>query len=246
MREIPSRKHHHQEPDVLVSRIAAAIGEPARVRMLYSLADGHARTSTELAVIAEVSPSTASVHLNRLLSAGLLKVMSQGKHRYFSLSGSDVAAALEGLSVLTGSSLPKFVPSTPLRLRLARKCYDHIAGRLGVMLHNHFREMGWISATSEGKGAAYELTESGTALFESLGIDVAKMRLLRRKFAYPCLDWSERQPHIGGACGAALLSTAIRLRWVDQDLDSRSLQLTTKGRKEIMARFGMQITTSAA
>src|SRR5579862_564748 len=120
------------EPDTdrAASNIASAIGEPARARMLYCLLDNHARTSTELAVVAEVSPSTASVHLNRLKNARLLKVLVQGKHRYYSLAGDDVAGVLEGLSVLAGTSRSKFVPNTPNRLRAARTCYDHIAGTL--------------------------------------------------------------------------------------------------------------------
>ena len=99
--------------NVEVSSIAAAIGEPARARMLYCLMDGHARTSTELAIVADVSPSTASVHLHRLKSEHLVKVLVQGKHRYYSLEGPNVAGVLEGLSVLAGSPRKKFVPNTP-------------------------------------------------------------------------------------------------------------------------------------
>src|SRR5271168_619993 len=122
--------------DVQASRIAAAIGEPARARMLYCLMDNRARTGTELAVIAEVSPSTASVHLNRLRVERLVKVLAQGKHRYYSLAGGQVAAVLEGLTVLAGRPRKKFVPNTPSGLRGARTCYDHIAGVLGVALHD--------------------------------------------------------------------------------------------------------------
>src|SRR5271168_2414991 len=99
--------------DAAVARIAAAIGEPARARILYCLMDGHARTSTELAVVAGVSPSTASVHLQRLKTAHLIRVVVQGKHRYYSLEGLDVAIVLEGLSVLAGGVRDKFVPNTP-------------------------------------------------------------------------------------------------------------------------------------
>jgi DNA-binding transcriptional ArsR family regulator len=119
--------------DGAVSRIAAAIGEPARARMLYRLMDGHARTSTELAVVAEVSPSTASVHLNRLRAEGLITRLVQGKHHYYSLQGPRVARALEALSILAGGSRP-FVSRTPSGLRSARTCYDHMAGKLGVAL----------------------------------------------------------------------------------------------------------------
>ena len=126
--------------------------------MLYCLMDGHARTSTELSMVADVSPSTASVHLNRLKTAHLVKVFVQGKHRFYSLEGPDVASALEGLSVLAGGSRDKFVPSTPSRLRAARTCYDHMAGTLGVSLHDRFKALGWLSADSDGIGNAYDLT----------------------------------------------------------------------------------------
>jgi len=146
---------HH--PDAAVSRIAAAIGEPARARILYCLMDGHARTSTELAMVADVSPSTASVHLNRLKTERLVKVLVQGKHRYYSLEGPNVASALEGLSVLAGGSRDKSVPSTPSRLRAARTCYDHLAGTVGVSLHDRFKALGWLSAGSKGNDNAYDL-----------------------------------------------------------------------------------------
>lgn len=226
--------------DIAVSQIAGAIGEPARARILYSLLDGHARTSTELATIAEVTPSTASIHLNRLREAHLVKMAAQGKHRYYSLAGEDVASALEGLSVLAGVSPNKFVPNTPLRLRTARTCYDHIAGRLGVLLHNHFNTVGWIAPDSANPGTAYSVTLKGSKHFAALGIDVSETRSLRRKFAYPCVDWSERQPHIGGAFGAALLTALLKLNWISQDLDSRSLQITRRGRREMISRFGIR------
>src|SRR5580658_10326327 len=153
------------DADAAVSRIAAAIGEPARARMLYCLMDGHARTSTELAMVADVSPSTASVHLNRLKTEHLVKVVVQGKHRYYSLEGPNVAGALEGLSVLAGGSVPGFLSNAPAELRAGRTCYDHIAGTLGVSLHDRFKALHWLSD-------AYDLTPKGSQAFESLGIDI--------------------------------------------------------------------------
>ncbi len=210
--------------------------------MLYCLVDGHARTSTELAVVAEVSPSTASVHLNRLRTEHLVRVHVQGKHRYYSLEGPHVARALEGLSILAGRPSVKFVPNTPSRLRAARTCYDHIAGTAGVLLHNRFKTLGWISTGSkDDRGDVYDVTANGAKAFAALGIDVSATRTLRRRFAYACLDWSERQPHIGGALGAAILKTALNRKWVVQDLDSRALDVTSRGRREILARFGVQL-----
>lgn len=230
----------HQLDDA-VSAIAAAIGEPARARMLYCLMDGHARTSTELSVVAEVSPSTASAHLNRLKIERLVKVLGVGKHRYYSLEGPNVANALEALSVLSGSSRSKFVPNTPSRLRVARTCYDHMAGAVGVSLHDRFKELAWLSAPLRNDDNSYDLTAGGTRAFEALGIDVDETRTLRRRFACACLDWSERRPHIGGALGAALLKVALKKKWVLQDLDSRALSVTNLGRREMLARFGLQV-----
>jgi DNA-binding transcriptional ArsR family regulator len=223
----------------VVCRIAAAIGEPARARMLYALSDGRARTSTELSVLAEVGPPTASTHLQRLKDERLVKVQAQGKHRYYSLDGRRVAAALEALSVLAGSPRAAFTPSPPNRLRVARTCYDHIAGRLGVCLHDRFQSLGWLSRTVGGH--AYDLTSAGTKALEALGADVGGMRMLRRRFAFACVDWSERRPHVGGALGAAFLKIALKREWVLQDLDSRALEITRRGRRELLARFGLRI-----
>lgn len=220
--------------EVAVARIAGAIGEPARARMLFCLMDGHARTSTELAVVADVSTSTASAHLNRLKEERLVKVITQGKHRFYSLEGPKVARVLEGLTVLADQPRHKFVPNTPTRLRAARVCYDHLAGHLGVSLHDRFKELRWISRVTDD---AYDLTAEGVKAFESLGVDVEEMRKLRRRFAYACLDWSERRPHIGGALGSALLHAALTKKWITRDLDSRALQVTSTGRRELLARF---------
>ena len=230
-----------EHPDLAVCRIASAIGEPARARMLFCLMDGHARTSTELAVVAEVSPSTASVHLNRLRAAHLVKVLVQGKHRFYSLEGPDVASALEGLSVVAGGCRDKFVPSTPSRLRAARTCYDHLAGAVGVSLHDRFKSLRWLSIASNGNDAAYDLTSAGTRALEALGVDVEATRMLRRRFACACLDWSERRPHVGGALGAALLKIALKRKWLTQDLDSRAVGVTSLGRREMLARFGLHV-----
>lgn len=227
--------------DASVSRIAAAIGDPARTRMLYSLADGHARTSTELAIVAGVSPSTASAHLNRLISERLIKVHAQGKHRYYSLEGPGIAGVLEQLSVLAGGAAVEFVPNTPDRLRFARTCYDHIAGALGVSLHDRLQALRWLATSSGNDGDQYDLTPAGTRSLAALGIDIEAARKLRRRFACPCLDWSERRPHLGGALGAALLRLALRKKWVAQDLDSRALRVTKHGSREMRARFGLQI-----
>ena len=228
------------DPDAAVAPIAAAIGEPARARMLYCLVDGRARTSTELAVVAAVTPSTASVHLQRLKAQRLVKVFAQGKHRYYSLDRPDVAATLESLHVLAGGTGQGFMPTTPHRLRGARTCYDHIAGTLGVSLYDRFTANGWLSASTRSD-AACELMPAGSAAFQRLGVDVEAARKLRRRFAFACLDWSERRPHLGGALGAAVLRLTLQRRWVAQDLDSRALRVTSTGRRELLTRFGVAV-----
>lgn len=230
-----------RDADDAVSRIAAAIGERARARMLYTLLDGHARTSTELAAMAEVSPSTASVHLSRLKAEHLVKVLVQGKHHYFSLGGPQVARALEGLSVLAGTAYGEFAPTTPKRLRGARTCYDHLAGAVAVAWNDRLQELGWLVAGSQSRDDAYELTRAGSKALEGLGVDLVGARALRRRFAFACLDWSERRPHLGGALGAALLKLALHRRWVIQDLHDRAVEVTKLGKREMQVRFGLVI-----
>jgi DNA-binding transcriptional ArsR family regulator len=231
------------EPPVEIgaASIAAAIGEPARARMLYSLLDGHARTSTELAIVGEVSPSTASVHLARLKEQRLVKVLRQGKHRYYSLDGENVARTLESLTVLAGGARQKFVPATPAHLRSARTCYDHMAGYLAVSLRDRFEKLNWLVVENVDEDA-YDLTEKGAKALGTLGIDIGAVRALRRRFAYACVDWSERRPHIGGALGGAILQVALKHEWFVQDLDSRALSVTALGRRQLQARFGVQVT----
>lgn len=225
------------DPELALSRIAAAIAEPARTRMLCCLLDGHARTSTELAIVADVTPSTASVHLAKLREQRLVEVVASGKHRYYRLAGEQVAAALESLQVVAGGA-PRFTPSTPDRLRHARTCYDHLAGTIGVQLHDCLLEKGWLAHAPDSAGD-YRVTEAGAQELVALGLDIDGMRKLRRRFACPCLDWSERRPHLGGALGAGLLQLLQKQAWVEQDLDSRALQLTAKGRRQLTARFGL-------
>jgi hypothetical protein len=208
--------------------------------MLYCLADGRARTSTELAVVAEVSASTASAHLQQLKSRKLVKVLAQGKHRYYSLQGSNVAAALEALSVLAGRPGDAFEPSTPDGLRAARTCYDHIAGALGVALHDRFVRMGWLGLAT-GSAPSYDVTAKGAKGFGALGIDVEAARAVRRRFAFACVDWSERRPHLGGALGAAFLKIALERRWLARELASRALEITRRGRREMQERFGLSV-----
>jgi DNA-binding transcriptional ArsR family regulator len=233
--DVPNRA---ADIDAAVPRIAAAIGEPARARMLYCLLGDQARTATELALVADVSPSTASVHLNRLQAERLVRVFVQGRHRYYSLGGPHVADVLESLSVLAGSPRAPFTPSTPNELRAARTCYDHLAGSLGVMLHDRLTTLGWLQPATDD---AYDLTPKGAKALASLGVDVEATRQLRRRFAFACLDWSERRPHVGGAIGAALLDLALRKKWVARERDSRALRVTALGHRDLATHFGVRV-----
>jgi DNA-binding transcriptional ArsR family regulator len=227
--------------DTQMARIAAAIGQSARSRMLCCLLDGHARTSTELAIAAEVTPSSASLHLNRLKAESLVRMQVQGRHRYYCLAGPEVARALEGLIVLAGGARQRFEPRTPDGLRLARSCYDHMAGTVAVRLHDRLLALRWICANAAEGGNAYDATAEGRHELATLGIDVEAARALRRRFAYGCLDWSERRPHLGGALGASLFKLALRKRWMEEDLDSRALSITQLGAREMRSRFGLEV-----
>ena len=171
-----------------------------------------------------------------------MNVLAQGKHRYYSLAGASVAAALEALMVVAGGSRDRFVPNTPTRLRAARTCYDHLAGAVAVLLHDRFKERGWLEDSPAGDGD-YDLTESGAKAIESLGVDVEAVRAMRRRFASSCVDWSERRPHLAGALGAALLNLALKRKWVVRDLDSRALSVTRIGVREMGSRFGVDLLT---
>lgn len=197
------------DPDHSAASIAAAIGEPARARMLYCLIDGRARTSTELAAVADVTPSTASVHLRRLQTERLVKVFAQGKHRYYSLERADVAAALEALSVLAGGPGGRLVVRTPPRLRAARTCYDHIAGTLGVALHDRFVRC----AGSHTEPLATSLTTSRRRASPGLRRWAWTSRRREpyaggwRSPASTGASWSTRPPRRGGSGSSSLKST---------------------------------------
>ncbi len=229
-----------QDQERVVADIAAAIAAPARARMLYSLADGRARTGTELALVGEVSPSTASLHLQLLARQRLVDVRSEGRHRYYALASPQVAAALESLAVLASGAVPASQAAPPDELRSARTCYDHLAGMLGVALYDRLVALGWI-VENAGDAPGCELSGKGSEQFERLGVRIDARRSHRRRFAYGCMDWSERRPHLAGSLGAALCELALKKRWVLRERDSRALIVTALGRREFRARFGVEL-----
>lgn len=221
--------------EVSLAEVAGAIADPARSRMLCSLLDGRARTATELAAVADVTASMASNHFSRLREHGLVEQIVQGRHRYYRLANGRVARALESLLSITEQRVSPFQPSTPAALRHARTCYDHCAGEVAVRLHDVLLQAGWI----ELQGRDYLITDHGVQSLIERGIDVQAIKGQRRRLAYPCMDWSERAPHIGGALGAALLELMLKRGWVTRQLASRALNVTAKGRAALAKAFSL-------
>ncbi len=212
-------------PDI--ARVAALIGDPARANILSALMSGRALTVTELATEAGVTTSTTSIHLSKLAGGGLIQFRKQGRHRYVSLTGPEVAQALEalmGLAQSTGATRVRTGPRDP-EMRMARVCYDHLAGEMGVALHDSLITSGSIVEHDD----VIELSESGHARLSRFGIDTAALSRGRRKLCRPCLDWSMRRNHLAGSLGAALLTRMQDLGWMQRDTDSRVIRISSKG-----------------
>lgn len=208
--------------------IGSLLGDHARARMLTALLDGRAHTATELAWWADVAPSTASSHLKKLERAALVAVERQGRHRYFRLAGTEVAAALEALLRIETEE-PSVIRTGPEdeRMRLARTCYDHLAGRLAVTIKDRFGELDYLVEQKD----AFDLTPAGEGWMNRMGIDVAAARAQRRKFAPRCLDWSERRPHLAGALGSAVLTMLESRKVVRLEPGTRQVHILPAGRR---------------
>jgi len=224
---------------------AALIGDPARAAMLLALFDGRAMPATQLAWAAGVSPQAASNHLAKLADGGLVAVTQQGRHRYYRLAGEGVAQALEALSRLTPTPKPLDPPLSPKarRLREARTCYDHLAGRLGVALADAFEREGLIVADGAER---YRLTPEGAARLAALGVDLAGIKAGPRGLARPCLDWTERRRHLAGPLAARLLTRLFALGWLERGRESRAAVLTPAGRAGLRDAFGIELGEAAA
>jgi len=217
----------------VIASVAALLGDPARANILTALMDGRALTVSELAEAAGVTLQTASGHLAKLDAANLLTAEKQGRHRYFRLSGPDVAQVLEalmGLAQRTGATRVRTGPKDAA-LRSARICYDHLAGERGVALLTAARRQGLIEGERD-----MTLTDKGRAFFTEFGIDLAALERGRRPLCRACLDWSERHNHLGGALGAALLSRMIERGWVRRGT-GRVLTFTCEGEEGFEAAF---------
>ena len=207
---------------------AALIGDPARAAMLIALADGRALPAGELAAIAGLSLPGTSAHLSRLLMGGLVVVERQGRHRYYRLSGPQVATALEAMAALV--AVPRH-SRTRLRasdsLRHGRTCYDHIAGELGVAIGLALDKYGFVSA---GEGRRLNLTKEGIGWLNRIGINAEKLRSGPHGIACRCLDWTERRYHVAGPLGAAMLQLCRQSRWIVPAGGSpRAIKLSPRG-----------------
>jgi DNA-binding transcriptional ArsR family regulator len=219
-----------------VASVAALLGDPARANMLVALLDGRALTAKELAFSARVTPQTTSAHLGKMTEAGLLTVEAQGRHRYFRLASPLVGQMLESILAFAGHAPPP--RKTAWRggdaLRTARTCYDHLAGRLGVALTDALLQRGHLALTADGG----EVTASGHAFLCDFG---AEPPAGNRIFCRPCLDWSERRPHIAGRLGAALASRCFDLRWIVRLRDTRAVAITPAGAAGFERQLGIRL-----
>lgn len=226
-----------------IASLASAIGEPARAAMLNALMDGRALTAHELAVVASITPQTASSHLGRLTDAGLITVERQGRHRYHRLAGAEVARVLEALMLhVSNQPAERAVVRTGPRneaLRKARSCYDHLAGRLGVVITDQLIGSGYIVIEADGG----IITDTGAEFFARTGIlPAAGMvpKRLTRPLCRPCLDWSERRPHLAGALGAAIRTHGFTEGWLRRIDGTRAVAVTPKGTMALANVFGIR------
>ncbi len=222
-----------------MAEVASLVGDPARANILCALLGGRALTATELAFAAGVSPQTTSGHLGKLLAARLVVLMKQGRHRYYQLAGPHVGQMLESIMAVALTGPPRFQPKSKREeiLRQARTCYDHIAGLLGVGLADQLMEREFIILGGE----AGEVTPQGADFLSNFGVDLTAARAKRRVFCRPCVDWTERRPHIGGAVGAALAARCFELNWIERVRDSRALTIPPEGRRGLLEVFGLSI-----
>lgn len=220
--------------DVDLAAVGALLGNPSRAAMLDALLTGRALTATELARSAGVSPATASEHLARLRHGGFIEVVAQGRHRYHRLASPEVAAALESLArIAPAKAVTTLRQSSRARsLAEARTCYDHLAGRCGVVLHDALLGRGWLVPEPGG----YGVSRPGVEALRRWGVDVSVARTSRRVFARGCLDWTERREHLAGALAAAIAGALLDgpEPWFARRADDhRGLRVTDLGRARL-------------
>jgi len=225
-----------------LASIAALIGDPSRAAMLQALLPGEALTAGELARVANIGAAAASGQLKALAEAGLIAVHAQGRHRYHRLAGEEVAAALETLIALPQASPRRSWPHGEA-FRQGRLCWHHLAGRLGVALHERLAGDRWMQAAPGG----WDLTARGETRLAALGVDLPAARRAPR-FACDCMDWSERRRHLAGGLGREVTAMMLRRHWLTRiepgatdTLQRRRLACTPEGARALAAEFGMAL-----
>ena len=219
--------------------VAALICEPARAKILWKLLDGKAYTASELGLYADVSPTSTSNHLSKLLKGNILKVSSQGRHRYYSFANDGVAHAVEALANLTSKRPTGTLKSNEEKkdIEYCRTCYDHLAGHVGVSIADAMVQKGYL----EINDSSYSITDTGWGFLFQIGITQKDFNNSRRPLTRQCLDWSERRPHIAGQLGALLLSTALERNWFKRINFSRELVVTSNGKKALYELLGIVV-----
>lgn len=221
------------EPDI--SRVARTIGDPTRIRMLTLLMEGRALTAKELAYGSGVEPATGTAHLQRLEADRLVVSMTQGRHKYFRLASTHVADCVESLMAVAQPAKPS-CEKTEDPVRIARFCYDHLAGRVGTEITHVLLERKLL----ELKDKDFSVSKKGERWFEKFGLDLTAVAQSRRKFGHVCLDWSERRHHLGGALGAALAQHLLDAGWIKRKPGTRVAVVTKLGRTELKSQFGIE------
>lgn len=217
-------------PEPRFARIAAMIGDPTRARMLAALLGGAMLTAGEIARSADVTPQTASAHLAKLLDAELVVLRVQGRHRYFRLADGDVAHALEALAVVADKDVDQpagrriWSRAAMKPLRHARTCYGHLAGHLGVRLHDALVEREVLVVQDD----RYVVAEAGRRWLQTFGFDAGAVAASARGVVYPCVDWSERRDHFAGPLAVALLDHFVAEHWLTRIGATRALAVTPK------------------
>ncbi|TJV43667.1 MAG: winged helix-turn-helix transcriptional regulator [Mesorhizobium sp.] len=212
-------------PDI--ARIASLVGDPARANMLNALMGGTALTASELALEAGVSLPTASSHLSKLMEGGLLTLASQGRHRYYGLAGPQVAGMIEAITGVAEAVGPKRVRPGPRdgAMRVARVCYDHLAGEQAVAMLDRLVEKDILIRDDK----EIRLGPSAASHFAAIGIDVGARP--RRPVCRACLDWSVRRSHLAGTLGAAILDKILAEKWARREKDSRAVVFSPPGKQ---------------
>ena len=233
-----SAKARRMREGPYIAESAALIGNPARANILAALMDGRALTAGELAYRANVAASTTSEHLSKLIDGKLIAVTSSGRHRYYRLASPGVAQLLENMMALSLEGPPRHRPKSGCdeALSLARTCYDHIAGKLGVALADCFAERNHVVLGEEGG----IVTDEGRKFLRRLGVKFERPKGSRRIFCRACLDWSERRWHIGGFLGATIAARCLELEWIERQRDSRALTITPNGERAFFDLFGFR------